>query len=246
MNFEGENVVVTGGTRGIGRAVALDFLEHGARVVAIYKSNDDAARAFADECARFEGRFELVKLDVADYGAVEKLWQELDAKFESGVQIVVHSSGIRRDRVLAMMSREEWRDVLDTNLTGTFHVAKFAVQHMLMRRYGRIVLVTSPAREHGFEGQANYAASKAGQVGLMRSLARETASRGITVNCVSPGFIDTELIADLDPEVKKRHLAGVPIKRFGTAKEVAYAVRSLCSREATYITGSVLDVAGGL
>jgi len=136
--------------------------------------------------------------------------------------------------------------VIDANLTGSFNVCKFAVLHMLRRRYGRIVLVTSPARDHGFEGQANYAASKAGQVGLMHSLAREVARRGITVNCVSPGFIDTELIADLTEERRKQYLAQVPLRRFGTPEEVAYAVRALCAEHATYITGTTLEVAGGL
>lgn len=246
MSFAGQTAVVTGGTRGLGRAVALDLLEHGARVCAVWKSNEAAARALADEAGRFDGRLTLAQVDVADYAAVKAFWERLDAEFADGVQVLVHGSGIRRDRVLAMMSAEEWRSVMATNLDGTYHMCKFAAQHMLARRYGRIVILTSPARDHGFEGQGNYSASKAGQVGLARSLAREVASRGITVNCVSPGFVETELLGDLDPEAKKRHLASVPLKRFGTPAEIAYAVRALAAREASYVTGAVLDVTGGI
>ncbi|MCE9593583.1 MAG: SDR family oxidoreductase [Planctomycetes bacterium] len=246
MSFEGQTAVVTGGTRGIGRAITLDLAAQGARVIAVYKGNEAGSSALLAEAARFDGRVTAERVDVADHDAVRGFWQKLDETIESGVQILVHGSGIRRDRVLAMMSREEWRDVLATNLDGTYHMAKFAALHMLARRYGRIVLVTSPARDQGFEGQANYSASKAGQVGLARSLARETAARGITVNCVSPGFIDTELLADLDAETKKKHAASVPLKRFGRPEEVAFAVRMLVSREASYVTGTVLDVTGGL
>jgi 3-oxoacyl-[acyl-carrier protein] reductase len=246
VSFDGQTAVVTGGTRGLGRAIALDLLERGATVWATYRENEAAARALADECARFDGRLRLARFDVADYAAVEAFWSELEPACPEGVQMLVSNSGIRRDGVLAMMPAEDWGAVLATNLTGAYHMCKFAVLHMVRRRYGRIVLVTSPAREHGFEGQANYSASKAGQVGLMRSLAREVARRNITVNCVSPGFLDTELLADLAPQMRAEHLASIPLRRFGRVEEVAYAVRCLVSREATYITGATLEVAGGL
>jgi len=160
--------------------------------------------------------------------------------------VLVNNSGIRRDGVLAMLPPADWERVIATNLSGTYHMCKFAVLHMLRRRYGRIVIVTSPARTAGFAGQANYAASKAGQVGLMRSLAREVGKRGITVNCVSPGFVDTDLLADLSPEQKREHLASVPLGRFAEPREVAFAVRCLAARDASYITGATLEVAGGL
>ncbi|MCK6448637.1 MAG: 3-oxoacyl-ACP reductase FabG [Planctomycetes bacterium] len=245
MSFEGETAVVTGGTRGIGRAIALDLAAQGARVIAIYKSDEAAAKSLLEENGRLGGRLSTEKLDVADYAAVSAFWQKLE-ELPHGVQILVHASGIRRDRVLALMSRDEWRDVLSTNLDGSFHMAKYATIHMSGRRYGRIVFVTSPAREHGFEGQGNYSASKAGQVGVARSLAREVATRGITVNCVSPGFVETDLLADLDSETRKRHTAAVPLKRFGRPEEIAFAVRMLVAREASYVNGAVLDVTGGL
>lgn len=246
MSFEGQTVVVTGGTRGIGAALTRAFLEDGATLHATYRSDEDAARAFADQCARHAERLALHRFDVADYDAVERFWGELEERAPDGVQVLVNNSGIRRDAVLAMMAPEDWRAVLDTNLTGCYHMSKFAVQNMMRRRYGRILFVTSPSGRHGFEGQGNYAASKAGQVGLMRSLAREVAKRKITVNCISPGFIATDLIADLPEEAAKAYRDSVPMKRFGTPEEVAHAALFLASEGASYVTGSVLEVTGGL
>jgi 3-oxoacyl-[acyl-carrier protein] reductase len=246
VSFENDTVVVTGGTRGLGRAIARDFLARGATVWATWHANEAAAAALADECAEHGERLKLARFDVADFAAVERFWRSLDAEAPDGVQVLVNNSGVRRDRVLALMTPEEWRAVIDTNLTGSFHMSRFAVQHMVRRRYGRILFITSPAAEHGFEGQANYAASKAGQIGMMRSLAHEVAKRGITVNCVSPGFVDTDLLADLPPKVREQHLASVPLARFAKPEEVAYAVRCLAAREASYITGATLEVTGGL
>jgi 3-oxoacyl-[acyl-carrier protein] reductase len=246
LSFADQTVVVTGGTRGLGRAMTLGFLEAGARVWATYHSSEEAARALLDQAGGSESRLKLARFDVGDYDATSAFWEQIEKQVPDGVQALVHNAGIRRDAVLAMMSLQDWSGVIDANLTGSFNMCKFGVQHMLRRRYGRIVLVTSPARDRGFEGQANYAASKAGQVGLMRCLAREVAKRGITVNCVSPGFIDTELIADLPEERRKQYLAQVPLRRFGRPEEVAYAVRALCAEQATYITGTTLEVAGGL
>lgn len=246
MSFAGQTVVVTGGTRGLGRAIARGFLEDGAAVYALYRGNEEAARAFADECAPISPGLHLRRVDVTDAAAVEAFWEEVERDCEGGVQVLVNNAGIRRDQLLAMMSPEDWSAVLDTNLTGGFLMSRCAVRHMLPRRYGRILLITSPAADHGFQGQANYAASKAGQIGMMRSLAREVARKGITVNCVSPGFVDTELLADLAEDVKKEHRASVPMRRFGKPEEVAWAVRSLASREASYVTGATLAVTGGL
>jgi 3-oxoacyl-[acyl-carrier protein] reductase len=249
MMLEGQTAVVSGGTRGIGAAVALDLLRQGAGVRALYRSDEDAARAFAERATAETGcgdRLRVERLDVTDYEGVKAYWGALEEELPDGVQILVNNAGVRRDGVLAMMSPEDWSLVLATNLTSGFQMSKYAVLQMLRRRYGRIVFVTSPAREHGFEGQANYSASKAGQVGMMRSLAREVAKRGITVNCVSPGFVETDLLADLPAEVAKAHRASVPLKRFGRPEEIAYAVRTLVAPEASYITGSVLDVTGGL
>jgi 3-oxoacyl-[acyl-carrier protein] reductase len=243
MRFKDKHVVVTGGTRGIGRAVALAFLREGAICHATYRGNDAAAESLVEEAGDAGERVHLAKFDVADHEATEAFWQGLG---ETPIDVLVANSGIRRDAVLAMMSPGDWNAVIGTNLTGSYTMSKFAVQNMMRQRHGRIIFTTSPAGRFGFEGQGNYSASKAGQVGLMRSLCKEVAKRGITVNCVSPGFIATELLDDLPDELVKSYKKSVPARRFGTTAEVASAVTFLASDEASYITGATLEVTGGL
>ncbi len=245
QDFTDQTILVTGGTRGIGATVTTAFLERGARVIATYVGNDQRATAFRHEAGAAGSRLFLEKFDIADYAAVETFFSTFPEKYGT-LQVLVNNAGIRKDSVLGMMNPGDWNRVIQVNLTGTFNMCKFAVQLMLTERYGRIINITSPSGKFGFEGQANYAASKAGQVALTRSLSKETAKRKITVNCVSPGFIDTELIADLPREQAKAYRQSVPMKRFGTTAEVAYAVLVLAAREASYITGSVLEVTGGL
>jgi 3-oxoacyl-[acyl-carrier protein] reductase len=242
----GQTAVVTGGTRGLGAAISTALLESGATVHAVYRQDQAAARAFADRSAAHGARLSLHRLDVADYAAVDAFWQKLETSAPGGVQILVNNAGIRRDAIVGTMSPEDWKAVIDTNLSGSFHMSKFAVRSMLRGRYGRIVLVTSPAGGHGFAGQGNYSASKAGQVGFMRALAREVAKKKITVNCVSPGFVETELIADLPEEKRQEHLGMIPMGRFGRPEEIAWAVLALCSSEASYVNGAVLEVTGGI
>lgn len=244
FDFTGQTAVITGGTRGIGRAAAEAFLAAGAAVVCLYGGDERAAgemrAAHADSA-----RVRVEKIDVADADACRDFWRGLE---ERGVvpEILVNSAGIRKDAILAMLPEEDWERVMRVNLGGVFHMCKYAVQTMSGRRYGRIVNLTSPSGKLGFEGQANYAASKAGIVALTRSLSKETARRGITVNSVSPGFIDTDLIRDLPEEQAKRYRQMVPVGRFGRAGEVADAILFLAARESAYITGSVLEVTGGL
>ena len=243
MRFEDQNVVVTGGTRGIGRAITEAFLAEGATVHATYRSGDEAAEALRAAVGDAAERLVLAKVDLGDPEAVAGFWAGLE---ETPVAALVNNAGIRRDGILATMSEEDWGAVIDTNLSGGYRMAKEAVKNMMGQRYGRIVFVTSPAGRVGFEGQGNYAASKAGQVGLARALCKEVAKRKITVNCVSPGFIETELIADLPDDLAKSYKASVPMRRFGAPAEVASAVLYLASPEAAYVTGSVLEVTGGL
>ena len=245
-DFSGQTAIVTGAARGIGRGVAEAFLQAGARVVGTYAGNDAAAEALRAANADHGDRLELRRFDVADYGAVEGFYREIEEKFPDGFEILVNNAGIRRDAVIGMMASEDWRRVIDVNLTGVYNMTKFAVMQMMGRRYGRIINVTSPSGRMGFAGQANYAASKAGMVALTQSVAKEVGRRKITVNCVSPGFIDTDFIQDLPEEMAKEYKKMSPLQRFGSVDEVAHGVLFLASREAAYVTGTTLEISGGL
>ena len=245
MDFSNQTVIVTGGTRGIGRAISEAFLKNGARVIAIYAGNEEAAQKLKTENVEYAENIFLKKCNVTDEAQVEALFKDISENFSS-VEVLVNNSGIRRDQVTAMMSIKEWNDVLSTNLTGTFLMSKFAVLEFMKNRYGRIINMSSIGGQLGLPGQANYAASKAGQVALSKTLSKEVAKRGITVNNVLPGFIDTELLNDLPEEQKKEYSKQVPMKRFGKPSEVASAVLFLASKEASYITGASLEISGGL
>lgn len=245
FDFKDQTVIVTGGTRGIGRGVAEAFLAAGATVIATYRSNAAAAEKFLETNEQYEDRLHLRQFDVSAHTDVVSFFRYVEESFKQ-FEILVNNSGIRRDSVVGMMSVEDWNDVIQTNLTGTYHMSKIAVQHLMRQKYGRIINITSPIGRYGFAGQANYAASKAGQVAFTRSVSKEVASRNITVNCVSPGFIDTDLIADLPDDQKKQYLDQVPMKRFGSIEEVARAVLFLADRDSSYINGAVLEITGGL
>ena len=245
MNFDYSDytVIVTGGTRGIGRATAEAFIKAGATVVATYVGNDAAANKFKDEIA--SEKLHLAKFDIANYNEVEKFFAKFDKDFDS-LDVLVNCAGIRRDSIVGTMSIEDWQKVIDINLTGTFSASKFALQKMMQNRFGRIISITSPSGKMGIIGQANYAATKAAQVAFTKTLAKEAAKRKITVNCVSPGFIETDLIADLPEDVVKEYKKSVPLKRFGKPNEVASGILFLSSKEAGYITGTTLEITGGL
>jgi len=242
-DFKGQTVIVTGGVRGIGKSIVEGFLRAGARV--IIASNEAATEQFKQDTSEFAENIDIQICDVSKYEEVEKFFEYIDKKYE-GFEILVNNAGIRKDAVLAMMKESEWHDVLNVNLSGIFYMCKFAVMSLMRKRYGRIISITSPSGKYGFEGQANYAASKAGLVALTKSLSKEVARRGITVNCVSPGFIATELIQDLPNELRDSYTAQVPLKRFGKPEEVAACVLFLASKEASYVNGSTLEVTGGL
>lgn len=245
FDFSGQTAIVTGGTRGIGQAISRAFLDAGAVVVATYAGNQAAAEAFAAELGEASSRLDVRKFDVSNYADVEAFYRGIDEAYES-VEILVNNAGIRRDGIVGMMPPEDWQRVLDTNLTGTYNMSKFAVHKMMQSRYGRIINITSPSGRMGFEGQANYAATKAGIVAFTKSLSKEVAKRKITVNCVSPGFIDTDFIGDLPDEQVKAYKGMVPMRRFGSTEEVAHCVLFLAARESAYITGATLEVTGGL
>jgi 3-oxoacyl-[acyl-carrier protein] reductase len=244
-DFQGQTAIITGGVRGIGRSIAEAFLRAGAGVIATYSSNEAAAAQFKQDNSEFADRLSVRKCDVSSYAEVEGFYEDLEKQYE-GLEVLVNNAGIRKDAVLAMMREPEWHDVLNVNLSGTFYMSKFAVMSMMRKRYGRIVNITSPSGKYGFEGQSNYAASKAGLVALTRSLSKEVARRNITVNCVSPGFIATELIEDLPEDLRNSYIAQVPVKRFGKPEEVAACVLFLASKDASYVNGATLEVTGGL
>jgi 3-oxoacyl-[acyl-carrier protein] reductase len=245
MKFENQTVIVTGGTRGIGRGIVHAFLKEGASVIATYAGNHQAANKCLEDFREFSGKLSVVKCDVKDENEVSNFFKSLESTHPK-IEVLVNNSGIRKDQVTAMMSLSEWNDVINTNLTGTFLMSKYAVLNFMSNRYGRIVNISSIGGSLGLPGQANYAASKAGQVAISKSLSKEVAKRGITVNNVCPGFIDTELLADLPEDQRKEYMKDVPMKRFGKVEEVASAVLFLASKEASYITGASLEVSGGL
>ena len=245
FDFRNQRVIVTGGTRGIGAGISQAFLQTGATVIAIYSSNDAAANEFKNKNEQYMSRLDIQKYDVSSSKKVKDFFKYLDEKYTS-LEVLVNNSGIRQDAIAALMNDEQWNKVLDVNLTGTFYMSREIILRFMANRFGRIINISSLGGEIGFQGQANYAASKAGQLALTKSLSKEVAKKGITVNCVSPGFIDTELISDLPEEQRKEYLKMIPLKRFGKVEEVAHAVLFLASREASYITGTSITVAGGL
>lgn len=245
FNFMGQVAIVTGGTRGIGRGITEELLKAQATVIATYSSNDQAAQAFKDQMSQYGEKLVLKKFDVSKNSECEKFWSEIEQEFSS-IQILVNNSGIRKDNIIASMNENEWDQVIDINLKGTFNMTHFAVLNFMKNRYGRIINISSIGGQLGLSGQANYAASKAGQVALSKVVSKEVAKRNITINNVAPGFIETELIADLPAEQVKEYKSQVPMKRFGTTTEVANAVLFLASKEASYITGSTIEVTGGL
>ena len=244
MTLQGKVAIVTGGTRGIGRAVAVALAREGAAVTLCARDLSQAEKVAAD--LRSSGAQALaVKADVAQASDVEEMVEACLARFER-VDILVNNAGITRDGLLLKMKDEDWEAVLNVNLRGTFYCTRAVLRPMIKQRAGRIINITSVVGVMGNPGQANYAASKAGIIGLTKAVAKEVVSRGITVNAVAPGFIETEMTGSLNPELKARMLAQIPLGRFGTPEEVAALVLFLASDRAAYITGQVLHVNGGL
>ncbi|MGH6624957.1 MAG: 3-oxoacyl-ACP reductase FabG [Burkholderiaceae bacterium] len=243
VKFEGQVALVTGASRGIGAAIALELAQRGLKVIGTATTDEGAAKISAT-LAAFAG-CRGAKLNVNDGAGAEALIDSI-AKEHGGLQVLVNNAGITRDMLAMRLKDEDWDAVLDTNLKAVFRMSRAVMRTMMKQRYGRIISITSVVGASGNPGQANYAAAKAGVAGMTRALARELGSRGITVNCVAPGFIATDMTASLPEEQHKALLGQIPLGQLGQPSDIAHAVAYLASPQAGYVTGQELHVNGGM
>ena len=245
MQLNGRTALVTGASRGIGRAIALALAEEGANVAINYVSNEGLAKDLAAHITKLGRRAILAQADVADYPDTFRMAQEVLKEF-GHLDILVNNAGINSDKTFVKMDHASWRNVLAINLDGVFNCTKVFIDQMIKQNWGRVVNITSVIGQIGNFGQANYAASKAGLAAFTKSLAKELAAKGITVNAVAPGFTETDMVTALSEKVKTKLLDQIPMHRFGKAEEVARACVYLCSQDGDYITGAELSINGGL
>ncbi len=243
--LKNRTAIVTGGSRGIGKAIALELAKRGAKVVVNYAASKKAAEEVIRQIKSSGGDALAVQADVSDITQASDLIKAAIEKFDK-IDILVNNAGITRDKLIMMMTEKEWDDVQDINLKGTFNCSKAAVKHMMRKRYGRIINISSVAGQMGNAGQTNYSASKAGQIGFTKALAREIAPRNITVNAIAPGYVETDIMDGLPDEIREGLLNMIPLGRKCEPEEIAYAVAFLASDEAGYITGQCLAIDGGM
>ena len=245
MNVSERIALVTGGSRGIGKAIVVALANGGAKVAFVYQSNQDAADKLVAELTSQGREVYAIKADVSQKEDAEAAVENVVAKW-GRLDILVNNAGIIRDKLVLAMSADEWNEVINTNLTSVFHFCQAAIRPMMSNRFGRIVNMSSVAADFSNPGQANYAASKAGIEGFSRCLATEYAKRGITVNCVAPGFIETDMTSAVVNAAGDKIKNSIPVRRLGQPDDIANAVYFLASNESSYITGQVLKVDGGL
>ena len=245
MLLDGKIALVTGGSRGIGRAVAIELAKEGATVAINYAGNKAAAEEVQSIITEMGGKAMIIQADVSDEKSATQMVEEVIAQL-GGVDILVNNAGITRDGLFIRMKEEDWNAVINTNLTGIFNCTKVAAKYMMKKRSGRIINMSSVSGIMGNAGQTNYAAAKAGVIGFTKSLAREMASRGITVNAVAPGFIATDMTAAMPEKAQEHVLTSIPLGKMGKPEDIANTVLFLASDKASYITGQVIHVDGGM
>lgn len=245
MNFENKTAVITGGSRGIGLAIAKKLASQGANIAILYVGDESEGIAAKEALAECNTKVEQYFCDVSDFNASKEVVDKVIEDF-GGIDILVNNAGITRDKLVLNMDEKDFDAVIGVNLKGTFNMIKHTYKHFMKKRYGRIVSTSSVVGIMGNAGQANYSASKAGIIGMTKSVAKELAGRGVTVNAVAPGYIGTDMTNALSDKVKDAMKAQIPAKRIGTPEDVANVVAFLCSDDAAYVTGEVIKVDGGL
>lgn len=245
MDFTNKTAVVTGGSRGIGLAIATKLAQGGANIAILYVGDESEGIKAKEELLQYGTKVEQYFCDVSDFEASQKVVEQVIEEF-GGIDFLINNAGITRDKLILNMDEKDFDAVIGVNLKGTFNMIKHTYKHFMKKRFGRIVSTSSIVGLNGNAGQANYSASKAGIIGLTKSVAKELASRGVTANAVAPGYIGTDMTNVLSDKVKDAMKAQIPAKRIGTPEDVANVVAFLCSDEASYVTGEVIRVDGGL
>ncbi|MCI6616992.1 3-oxoacyl-[acyl-carrier-protein] reductase [Ruminococcus sp.] len=245
MDFTNKTAVVTGGSRGIGLAIATKLAQGGANIAILYVGDESEGIKAKEELSQYGTKVEQYFCDVSDFEASQKVVEKVIEEF-GGIDFLINNAGITRDKLILNMDEKDFDAVIGVNLKGTFNMIKHTYKHFMKKRFGRIVSTSSIVGLNGNAGQANYSASKAGIIGLTKSVAKELAGRGVTANAVAPGYIGTDMTNVLSDKVKDAMKAQIPAKRIGTPEDVANVVAFLCSDEASYVTGEVIRVDGGL
>lgn len=245
MTLKDKNALVTGGSRGIGRAIALELAREGANVAITYISNSNRAEEVIDEIEAYGVKGIAIKADVSNEEEVNSMIEIVNSEI-GGIDILVNNAGITKDNLLIRMKSEDWDDVINTNLKGVYLCTKAVVRGMMKKRYGKVVNIASVVGISGNAGQGNYSASKAGIIGFTKSIAKELGSRGININGVAPGFVETDMTNVLNDKIKEEMLNQIPLKRFAKPEDIANVVAYLCSEKANYITGQIINVDGGM